>query len=122
MVASSMILGSSRLKKIASSQRTLGSFMKGKSSKGNLPAKDPGLFLLVSLACRNGHLDDFPWHYFVHSGPSDCRVRLGFESGASLQTENLWVKCDECGTSRSMAHAFGKQVRKLASMRATPPP
>ncbi len=81
-----------------------------RGSRGNLPAKDadavPARFL---LACRNGHLDDFPWHYFVHSGPSDCKGTLRFfESGASLQTENLWVKCDECGASRTMAHAFGK--------------
>lgn len=81
-----------------------------RGSKGDQPAKDadavPARFL---LACRDGHLDDFPWHYFVHSGPSDCRGTLRFfESGASLQTENLWVKCDECGTSRNMAHAFGQ--------------
>lgn len=81
-----------------------------RGSKGDQPAKDadavPARFL---LACRNGHLDDFPWHDFVHSGPSGCKGTLRFfESGASLQTENLWVKCDDCGTSRSMAHAFGK--------------
>jgi hypothetical protein len=81
-----------------------------KGSKGNLPAKDadavPARFL---LACRNGHLDDFPWHYFVHIGPSNCKGTLRFfESGASLQTENLWIKCDECRASRNMAHAFGK--------------
>lgn len=85
-----------------------------KGSKGNLQAKDadavPARFL---LACRNGHLDDFPWHYFVHSGPSGCKGTLRFfESGASLQTENLWVKCDECGASRSMAHAFGKSGKE----------
>ncbi len=79
-------------------------------SKGDQPAKDadavPARFL---LACRNGHLDDFPWHYFVHSGPDSCKGKLRFfESGASLQTENLWVKCDECGKSRNMAHAFGQ--------------
>ncbi|MGE9010699.1 DrmB family protein [Leptospira interrogans] len=81
-----------------------------KGSGGNQPAKDadavPARFL---LACRNGHLDDFSWHYFVHNGPSACRGTLRFfESGASLQTENLWVKCDQCGASRNMAHAFGK--------------
>ena len=85
-----------------------------KGSRGNLPAKDadavPARFL---LACRNGHLDDFPWHYFVHSGPSGCGGTLRFfESGASLQTENLWVKCDECSASRNMAHAFGKSGRE----------
>lgn len=81
-----------------------------KGSKGDQPAKDadavPARFL---LACRAGHLDDFPWHYFVHTGPSTCKGTLRFfESGASLQTENLWVKCDECGASRNMSHAFGK--------------
>ena len=85
-----------------------------KGSRRNLSAKDadavPARFL---LACRNGHLDDFPWHYFVHSGPSGCKTTLRFfESGASLQTENLWVKCDECGASRNMAHAFGKSGRE----------
>ncbi|MBS1833240.1 MAG: DUF1998 domain-containing protein [Acidobacteria bacterium] len=81
-----------------------------RGSKGDQPARDadavPARFL---LACRNGHLDDFPWHYFVHNGPSGCKGTLRFfESGASLQTENLWVKCDQCGASRNMAHAFGK--------------
>lgn len=85
-----------------------------KGSKGDKPAKDadavPARFL---LACRAGHLDDFPWHYFVHSGPSTCKGTLRFyESGASLQTENLWVRCDECGASRSMAQAFGKSGKE----------
>lgn len=70
----------------------------------------PARFL---LACRNGHLDDFPWHWFVHGGQSDCRGTLRFfESGASLQTENLWVKCDTCGASKQLAQAFGKSGQK----------
>lgn len=70
----------------------------------------PARFL---LACRNGHLDDFPWHWFVHSGQSLCKGTLRFfESGASLQTENLWVKCDECNTAKSLAFAFGKEAKE----------
>lgn len=81
-----------------------------RGSKSDQPAKDadavPARFL---LACRNGHLDDFPWRYFVHGGNSACSGTLRFfESGASLQTENLWVKCDACEVSRSLAQAFGK--------------
>ncbi|WP_122666728.1 DUF1998 domain-containing protein [Pseudomonas viridiflava] len=81
-----------------------------RGSKGDQPAKDadavPARFL---LACKNGHLDDFPWQWFVHSGPRDCIGTLRFyESGASLQTENLWVKCDTCGAARNMAQAFGR--------------
>ena len=85
-----------------------------RGSKGDQPAKHadavPARFL---LACRAGHLDDFPWHYFVHGGSSPCKGSLRFfESGASLQTENLWVKCDDCGASRNMAHAFGKSGKE----------
>lgn len=81
-----------------------------RGSKGDQAAKDadavPARFL---LACKNGHLDDFPWQWFVHSGPRDCIGTLRFyESGASLQTENLWVKCDTCGAARNMAQAFGR--------------
>lgn len=65
------------------------------------------------LACRNGHLDDFPWHWFVHGGPSECRGTLRFfERGASLQTENLWVKCDACDAARSLVHAFGREAQQ----------
>lgn len=76
--------------------------------KGRKAEAVPARFL---LACRNGHLDDFPWHWFVHGGPTTCRGNLFFfERGASLQTENLWVKC-ECGAARSLVHAFGKESR-----------
>jgi hypothetical protein len=81
-----------------------------RGSKGDKPAKDadavPARFL---LACRHGHLDDFPWHYFVHSGNGSCKGTLRFYEGqASLQTENLWVRCDACAAARSIALAFGK--------------
>lgn len=79
-------------------------------SRGDLRKSDadavPARFL---LACRAGHLDDFPWHWFVHGGASGCKGTLRFfESGASLQTENLWVKCDSCEAAKNMAQAFGQ--------------
>lgn len=78
--------------------------------KGSNSDAVPARFL---LACRNGHLDDFPWRYFVHSGSTSCKGTLRFfEQGASLQTENLWVKCDGCGKSRSLVHAFGREGEK----------
>ena len=95
-----------------------------RGSKGDQPAKDadavPARFL---LACRDGHLDDFPWHYFVHGGNSSCKGTLRFfESGASLQTENLWVRCDACSASRSLAQAFGKAGKEnLPSCRGRHP-
>ena len=78
--------------------------------KGGNPDAVPARFL---LACRDGHLDDFPWHWFVHSGASSCRGTLRFyEDGASLQTENLWIKCDTCGSAKSLAFAFGKDAKE----------
>ena len=82
-------------------------FVHSNCEKGANSDAVPARFL---LACRNGHLDDFPWHWFVHGGHSDCKGTLRFfERGASLQTENLWVKCDACDQSRSLVHAFGRE-------------
>lgn len=81
-------------------------FVHANCPKGKNADAVPARFL---LACENGHVDDFPWRWFVHSGPSSCNGALHFfERGASLQTENLWVKCD-CGAARSLVHAFGKE-------------
>ena len=50
--------------------------------KGSHSDAVPARFL---LACRNGHLDDFPWNWYVHGGPSTCKGTLRFfERGASL--------------------------------------
>ncbi|PYE52975.1 DUF1998 domain-containing protein [Deinococcus yavapaiensis] len=86
------------------------SFVHTNCEKGKRSDAVPARFL---LACENGHLDDFPWHWFVHGGPSDCGGTLRFfERGASLQTENLWVRCDTCEAAKSLAHAFGEEGRR----------
>jgi hypothetical protein len=84
-------------------------FLHTSCEKGSYSDAVPARFL---LACRGGHLDDFPWHYFVHAGPNPCKGTIRFfERGASLQTENLWVKCDECNSARSLVHAFGSEAK-----------
>jgi hypothetical protein len=80
-------------------------------ARGSPPTAVPARFL---VACRAGHLDDFPWHFFAHGGPSGCPGPLKFfEQGASLQTENLWVRCERCNASRSMVDAFGDRGQDL---------
>ena len=59
-------------------------------SRGDQKPRDadavPARFL---LACREGHLDDFPWHWFVHGGLSSCMGMLCFfKNKTSLQTKN----------------------------------
>jgi hypothetical protein len=84
-------------------------FLHTSCEKGGKSDAVPARFL---VACRGGHVDDFPWHWYVHKGASNCKGTLRFfEAGASLQTENLWVKCDECDSSRSLVHAFGTGAR-----------
>jgi len=74
---------------------------------GNNSHAVPARFL---MACRNGHLDDFPWQWFVHGGPADCNGTLRFvERSASLQTADLMVKCDTCDAVRPMSLAFGSE-------------
>lgn len=77
--------------------------------KARSPTAVPARFL---VACRNGHLDDFPWRFFAHRGKTTCRGALRFyETGASLETADLWVKCDGCGAkARSMIEAFGEDA------------
>ncbi|MBW4579586.1 MAG: DUF1998 domain-containing protein [Tildeniella nuda ZEHNDER 1965/U140] len=74
------------------------------------PTVIPARFL---VACRHGHLDDFPWRYFVHRG-ADCQrgtLRL-YEYGVSGSAADIEVKCDGCGANRRMSDAFGELGKK----------
>jgi rubredoxin len=78
---------------------------------GNKPAPAvPARFL---IACKNGHISDFPWREYVHGGPTQCTGTLNFsEKGSSLQTENLLVTCEGCNKTKNMAMAFGKSAKQ----------
>jgi hypothetical protein len=83
------------------------------------PTAVPARFL---VACEHGHLDDFPWTYYVHRGGRPCRGTLTFyEMGASLETANLFVRCNECGKSRSMIDAFDPAQHALPRCRGRHP-
>ncbi len=71
---------------------------------GKLPTVIPARFI---VACKNGHLDDFPWVEFVHGGPTKCAYKLQLlELGPSGEAADIYVKCETCGTSRPMSDAF----------------
>lgn len=56
------------------------------------------------LACPAGHLDDFPWHWYIHGGPSECDGHLElFEVGAAIETSNLMLACTGCDRRRPLA-------------------
>jgi len=66
-------------------------------------------------ACQHGHLDDFPWHYWVqHRDGCGHRGELRLESkGAGLG--GLVLSCPACGQSRSMERIF--KADALAALR-----
>jgi Domain of unknown function (DUF1998) len=72
---------------------------------GNRPTAVPARFV---LACDSGHLDDFPWQFFVHRGtePASGHTLKLTESGTTGEAASVFVTC-ECGKSRSMSDAFG---------------
>lgn len=72
----------------------------------NPPTVIPARFL---VACQHGHLDDFPWRYFVHKGSTNCNGHLRlYEYGVSGSATDIDVKCDACKASRRMSDAFGE--------------
>lgn len=64
------------------------------------------------LACREGHLTDFPWLEFVHKGNVPCKgAQLTLrEYGASGDASDIVVECHSCGSNRRMADAFDSEV------------
>ena len=70
-------------------------------------------------ACVNGHLEDFPYKWWVHDGdfsecPADDRddkliISFSDETGG---LESIVVTCTKCGKSRSMAGSMSKDALK----------
>lgn len=56
-------------------------------------------------ACTDGHLDDFPWRWWVHKGETTCKKSMKLIStGNTSSLAELIVQCD-CGASRNMSGA-----------------
>jgi hypothetical protein len=83
--------------------------------QGKPPMAFPSRFL---VACRAGHLDDFPWLLYVHRGPSSCGgvMKLN-ERGVSGEAREVIVTCQECNKSRPMTEAFDRRNTAIAVCR-----
>ncbi|MDU4545934.1 MAG: DUF1998 domain-containing protein [Clostridium botulinum] len=57
------------------------------------------------VACSDGHLDDFPWSWWVHRGENYCKGSMKLIStGKTSSLSDIIVKCS-CGATRSMSGA-----------------
>jgi hypothetical protein len=67
------------------------------------------------VACREGHLSDFPWIEYVHSGTTPCRpARLTLrEFGAAGDASDIIIKCHECNKERRMGDAFDRDAFRI---------
>ncbi len=89
-----------------------------KAPGGKPPQVAPVRFV---VACRNGHLDDFPWKAFLAGGSNGCdgsNPKCGKsvfiqERGVAAEVADIWVRCaaEGCNASRQMIHAFGQSAR-----------
>jgi len=76
-------------------------------NKGNRPNVLSVRFL---LACKNGHLDDFPWVWYVHHGaecPKGSPILRMREFGISGEASDIIVQCDACDARRRLGDAVG---------------
>ncbi len=64
------------------------------------------------IACEAGHLDDFPWHHFVH-GDRHCNALLLIrERGVSGEPSDIYIICEVCGKGRAMSEAFSNDEER----------
>lgn len=66
----------------------------------------PSRFITV---CEDGHMDDFPWRWWVHKGETKCRGHLRiFSKGNSSTLSDMWVECMEpsCNARRNLSGAM----------------
>lgn len=77
------------------------------------------------LACRKGHMDEFPWAWWAHRRRSEgiCdRPALELKSrGKSAALADLYVRCRTCNSSESMGDAFRPESLKGMNCRGVRP-
>jgi hypothetical protein len=81
----------------------------------------PARFLVV---CQDGHLDDFPYVDYVHAGATEpCGgPQLTMSDASSTLGPRVTVRCAECGASRNIQDAAGRDGwEKLPACRGRQP-
>jgi hypothetical protein len=83
------------------------------------PTAIPARFV---VACKNGHLDDFPWVEFIHRGRTNCPYKLQLvEAGVSGEAADVFARCETCDRSRPMSDAFSVRNSDLPECRGRRP-
>ena len=76
------------------------------------------------VSCSKGHLDDFPWIWWVHKGQSCERPKLKIHTtGRTTSLAGIMVSCENegCGASRTLEGIFGKNALRGLKCRGKRP-
>lgn len=58
------------------------------------------------VACKDGHLDNFPWRWWVHRGNTGCTKKMKlYSTGETSTLAEMWVECGCGNAKRSMSGA-----------------
>lgn len=63
----------------------------------------------IVVACRKGHIDDFPWMEWVHKGREICAGAPDIKysrSGGGVGLGGFMIECNKCSRRESMKGAF----------------
>jgi len=59
------------------------------------------------VACEEGHITDFPWHWWVHRGTTCVNAELEISStGRSTTLTSITVKCRKCDRAATLEKVF----------------
>lgn len=59
------------------------------------------------LACKHGHIQDFPWALFAHPKGEQCsRVALRLDEGPTGDLSQIFVRCAGCGSGQALSGAY----------------
>jgi hypothetical protein len=64
------------------------------------------------VACHKGHIDDFPFVEWSHTGKEICsNPQLTYsERGNSAALSGIWISCKSCESGKSMGGSFSKEI------------
>lgn len=76
------------------------------------------------VACHKGHIDDFPFVEWSHSGKEVCsKPELKYtERGNSAALSGIWISCTNCDSAKSMGGSFTKEtMENIATCKGSMP-